>query len=342
MTQPSAAPARRAVVGPRPPGDRRPGPHAARGAGRAGLRHPARRARRGVRGRASPSAPTSSTSARMIAQGPPPRCSQSDVVRQPTSATWRRRRDAPSSSCGTCRPATGRSAPCSTCRSPSSRARRWPSSGRTASARPPSPGSPPGWSPRRSGAVLVDGADLTGGRAAPLRAGRASLHAPEGRSVFATLTVEENLSLSFRRVAGPRRGAGRARPRLRAVPGARPTAAASWPAPCRAASSGCCRWPGCWSRSRSCWWPTSCRSAWRRSSSTRSTPASTACAATGTVAAHRRAARRPRPGAVRPGRAARPRRRHVGGLAGRRRRARGHRGVRARLTAISDADGRPR
>lgn len=49
------------------------------------------------------------------------------------------------------------------------------------------------------GQVLVDGADLTGARTHRFaRAGVA--HAPEGRSVFATLTVEENLALAFGRV----------------------------------------------------------------------------------------------------------------------------------------------
>ena len=52
-----------------------------------------------------------------------------------------------------------------------------------------------------SGQVVVDGRDLTGGRTYEFaRAGVA--HAPEGRSVFATLTVEENLSLSLRRLRG--------------------------------------------------------------------------------------------------------------------------------------------
>jgi len=52
-----------------------------------------------------------------------------------------------------------------------------------------------------SGTVLVSGADLTG--VAPHRYVAAGvIHAPEGRSVFATLTVEENLSLSFRRSRG--------------------------------------------------------------------------------------------------------------------------------------------
>jgi len=52
-----------------------------------------------------------------------------------------------------------------------------------------------------SGTVHVDGADLTG--ALTYRFARAGVvHAPEGRSVFATLTVEENLVLSFRQSRG--------------------------------------------------------------------------------------------------------------------------------------------
>ncbi len=51
------------------------------------------------------------------------------------------------------------------------------------------------------GAVLVDGVDLTGQLTHRfVRAGVA--HAPEGRSVFGTLTVEENLVLSFRQSRG--------------------------------------------------------------------------------------------------------------------------------------------
>jgi branched-chain amino acid transport system ATP-binding protein len=53
------------------------------------------------------------------------------------------------------------------------------------------------------GSVHVDGAEMTTRRTYEFaRAGVA--HAPEGRSVFATLTVEENLSLSFRRLRGRR------------------------------------------------------------------------------------------------------------------------------------------
>ena len=54
-----------------------------------------------------------------------------------------------------------------------------------------------------AGGVIVDGVDMTSARThAFARAGVA--HAPKGRSVFASLTVEENLSLSFRRVHGRR------------------------------------------------------------------------------------------------------------------------------------------
>jgi branched-chain amino acid transport system ATP-binding protein len=60
-----------------------------------------------------------------------------------------------------------------------------------------------------NGTIHVDGVDLTGRRTYEFaRAGVA--HAPEGRSVFATLSVEENLTLSFQRVFGRRE----VRPRL--------------------------------------------------------------------------------------------------------------------------------
>lgn len=52
-----------------------------------------------------------------------------------------------------------------------------------------------------SGSVLVADHDMTG-RPAYLYARAGVAHAPEGRSVFATLTVEENLVLSIRRVRG--------------------------------------------------------------------------------------------------------------------------------------------
>jgi len=52
-----------------------------------------------------------------------------------------------------------------------------------------------------SGQVLLDGDDVTGAPA--YRYARLGVvHAPEGRSVFASLTVEENLELTFRRSRG--------------------------------------------------------------------------------------------------------------------------------------------
>jgi len=55
--------------------------------------------------------------------------------------------------------------------------------------------------PPTSGTVAVNGDDMTGART--YRFAQAGVaHATEGRSVFATLSVEENLTLSFRRVHG--------------------------------------------------------------------------------------------------------------------------------------------
>jgi branched-chain amino acid transport system ATP-binding protein len=49
--------------------------------------------------------------------------------------------------------------------------------------------------------LFVDGVEVTGQR--PYELARAGIsHAPEGRSVFASLTVEENLTLSFRQSRG--------------------------------------------------------------------------------------------------------------------------------------------
>lgn len=55
-----------------------------------------------------------------------------------------------------------------------------------------------------SGQVLVNGVDMS--RSPTYEFARAGVaHAPEGRSVFATFTVEENLKVSFRRSLGSRR-----------------------------------------------------------------------------------------------------------------------------------------
>jgi len=56
-----------------------------------------------------------------------------------------------------------------------------------------------------AGHLLYQGTEITGRRAYRL-ARMGIVHAPEGRSVFSTLTVEENLQLTFRQVFG-RRGA---------------------------------------------------------------------------------------------------------------------------------------
>jgi len=53
------------------------------------------------------------------------------------------------------------------------------------------------------GKLLYQGEDVTGTRAYRL-ARMGIVHAPEGRSVFGTLTVEENLALTFRQVFGRR------------------------------------------------------------------------------------------------------------------------------------------
>ena len=56
-----------------------------------------------------------------------------------------------------------------------------------------------------SGKLLFGGEDVTGKRAFRL-ARLGIVHAPEGRSVFGSLTVEENLALTFRQVFGRRGG----------------------------------------------------------------------------------------------------------------------------------------
>jgi branched-chain amino acid transport system ATP-binding protein len=53
----------------------------------------------------------------------------------------------------------------------------------------------------KGGQVLFEGADVTGWR--PFRFAQLGVvHAPEGRSVFGSLSVEENLELTFRRTRG--------------------------------------------------------------------------------------------------------------------------------------------
>ena len=137
--------------------------------------------------------------------------------------------------------------------------------------------------------LLVDGKTSPASRLAVARLG--VIHAPEGRSVFSTLTVEENLVLA----SGASWASARRRrpgPVLRAVPSPRRTPNPGGRARSRAASSGCCRWPGSWPTRPGCSSPTSSRSAWPRSSSTRCT-ARWDDPQRRHVVAHRRAARPP-------------------------------------------------
>ncbi len=61
--------------------------------------------------------------------------------------------------------------------------------------------------PATGGRIRVDGADVTGWPA--YRVARAGVaHVPEGRGIFANLTVEENLSVAFRQRAGRKALAG--------------------------------------------------------------------------------------------------------------------------------------
>ncbi len=89
-------------------------------------------------------------------------------------------------------------------------------------------------------------------------------HVPEGRGVFADLTVEENLKVAVPPAARPQAGARRPGAGLRGVPRSWAAGASSRAGPSPAASSASCRWPRCWSPRPGCWWPTRSRSAWPR------------------------------------------------------------------------------
>ena len=237
MTAAEAAAARRAVVGSRPRRDRRARADAARACTRERgiaillVEHDVELVRSFVRARVR---------ARLRHAdrvGPDRRrCSPTPRCARPTSETssdGRRRRRARRrarrcSSCATSTPATDRSARSSACRS------RSPPGGvlallgsngvgqdhdrpRVLRAR----------SRRRAGEVLL----RRRRRHRPARriefARLGIVHAPEGRSVFASLTVEENLELTFRRSRGRTGVRRRARRGLRAVPAARRAAHAA-------------------------------------------------------------------------------------------------------------------
>ena len=74
--------------------------------------------------------------------------------------------------------------------------------------------------PIQSGSLLFDGNDITRRKAWQItRLG--IVHAPEGRSVFGSLTVEENLTLDFARTLGRKRVGEGLDARVRALPAAR-------------------------------------------------------------------------------------------------------------------------
>ena len=99
--------------------------------------------------------------------------------------------------------------------------------------------------PVTAGTIRFDGSDITG-LAAHRIAHDGVAHVPEGRGVFSSLTVDENLTLAFRQKVG-RRGVPAACERAyHGLPGPGGLPSPDGRAPCRAASSGCCRWPGSW------------------------------------------------------------------------------------------------
>ena len=90
--------------------------------------------------------------------------------------------------------------------------------------------------PAHTGTVSVDGSPLRNGN--PVAASRAGVVlVPDNRSLFTTLSVEENLDVARNR-GGPRPAtSSRSSRRWRSAGSCRP-------APCPAASSRCWRWPG--------------------------------------------------------------------------------------------------
>ncbi len=153
--------------------------------------------------------------------------------RHPTTPRARAQlRSRPCSSCATSKPATDRSGRCSGCRSRSPRATSSRCSARTAPGSPPSLGVVSGLIPITAGSVRFDGVEISGmkpWRIAPL----GIVQAPEGRSVFSSLTVEENLTLDFRRNLGRRGVAAGLERGVRALPAARRAAQAAGRQPLR-------------------------------------------------------------------------------------------------------------
>ena len=111
--------------------------------------------------------------------------------------------DGARSSCATCARVTDLSARSSTCRSRSRKAASWQVLGADGAGRR---------QPRRrsrdsgriqAGSLRFDGGDISRRKAWQIGA-VGIVHAPEGRSVFGSLTVEENLTLDFAAASGRR------------------------------------------------------------------------------------------------------------------------------------------
>ena len=173
--------------------------------------------------------------------------------------------------------ATDRSARSSTSRSRSPRARCSRCSARTARARRRSPGSRPGIVRPTSGEVLFEGVRIDKLRAVPHRPARDRARAGGPVGVRVADGGGEPQPRVPAGVRPPRR-VGRARPGPTSCSRGSASGASRSRARSRAASSACCRWPGCSCTRRGCSSPTSCRSGSRRSSSTRCTGTSPRCA----------------------------------------------------------------
>ena len=88
------------------------------------------------------------------------------------------------------------------------------------------------------GTIAMEGTDLVATPAHRI-VGLGIAHVPENRRLFPRLTVEDNLKMGAFMPAARAKFAQAAGVRLRAVPAPARAPPASWPAPCRAASSRC-------------------------------------------------------------------------------------------------------
>ena len=116
--------------------------------------------------------------------------------------------------------------------------------------------------PSTAGSIRLGGQDITGKPAYKIaRAGMA--HVPEGRGIFANLTVEENLVMAFRQRAGRKQVPESLDRAYQAFPilGERRKQAGGT---LSGGSSDSSPWPRCWWFRRTSWSPTSSPWAWPR------------------------------------------------------------------------------